>query len=238
MEMYIGCKLISAKPMTRWDFLARKGRCKSGEDEDGYFVRYQDGYESWSPKNVFESAHLALPCNFGETGAQRITQGMVDGFINDTEVKTLGDRTTVVRATLRNGFEIVRSSSCVCAENYDEKLGAEICLGGIRDEVWNLLGFMLCTAKNGIHATRRAESCMSFGDAILAMKRGRKVARRGWNGKGMYLYYCRPERRVMPDSTIADGYPHIEMRAADGKIVVGWLASQTDMLSEDWVIVD
>lgn len=150
MDMYVGCKLISAKPMTRWDFLALKNRDKTGEDREGYLVRYQDGYESWSPKDVFESAHLALSCDWAEANAPRITQSMVDGFIKETEVKTLGDRTTVVRAVLRNGFVLVESSSCVCAENYDEKLGAEICLNAIRDKVFELLGFLLCTAKNGI----------------------------------------------------------------------------------------
>ena len=62
----------------------------------------------------------------------------------------MGDKTTVVRAVLRNGFEIVESSACVSAENYDEELGAGICLGKIRDKVWMLLGFLLQTAVHGI----------------------------------------------------------------------------------------
>ena len=51
----------------------------------------------------------------------------------------------------KNGFEIVESSACVSAENYDEELGAEICLGKIRDKVWMLLGFLLQTAVNGVN---------------------------------------------------------------------------------------
>ena len=51
---------------------------------------------------------------------------------------------------LRNGFEIVESSACVSAENYDEKLGREICLEKIRDKVWFLLGFLLQTAVHGV----------------------------------------------------------------------------------------
>lgn len=62
----------------------------------------------------------------------------------------MGEKTTVVRAVLRNGFEIVESSSCVSPENYDEELGAEICLEKIRDKVWFLLGFLLQTAVYGI----------------------------------------------------------------------------------------
>lgn len=62
----------------------------------------------------------------------------------------MGDKTTVVRAVLRNGFEIVESSACVSAENYDEALGAQICMKHIKDKVWMLLGFLLQTAVHGI----------------------------------------------------------------------------------------
>ena len=79
-----------------------------------------------------------------------ISQEMVDDFIRETEVMTMGDKTTVVRAVLRNGFEIVESSACVSEENYDERLGAEICMEKIRDKVWMLLGFLLQTAVHGV----------------------------------------------------------------------------------------
>lgn len=90
---------------------------------------------------------------------------------------------------------------------------------------------------------------LSFGDAISALKHGHKVARKGWNGKGMFLtaqagsivngtqmrnkhlkeYYGDKDVTIMP---------HIDMKAADDSLVVGWLASQTDMLAHDWCIVD
>ena len=62
---------------------------------------------------------------------------------------TLGKKTTVVRAVLQNGFEIVESSSCVSPENYDEIVGRNICLEKIKDKIWTLLGFLLQTAVNG-----------------------------------------------------------------------------------------
>ena len=62
----------------------------------------------------------------------------------------VGDKVTVVRATLRNGFELVESSACVSPENYDEKMGAEICMEKIKDKVWFLLGFLLQTGVNGL----------------------------------------------------------------------------------------
>ena len=75
---------------------------------------------------------------------------MVDNFIKERHTDTLGDKTTVVRAVLRNGFEIVEASSCVSPENYDECIGQEICEERIKDKVWELLGFLLQTAVNGV----------------------------------------------------------------------------------------
>lgn len=63
MKKYIGKKEVEAMPMTLGDFVARTGRepYKNHEEhdpeEDGYLVKYKDGYESWSPKEVFEEAY-------------------------------------------------------------------------------------------------------------------------------------------------------------------------------------
>lgn len=72
---------------------------------------------------------------------------------------------------------------------------------------------------------------MNFGQAIEALKQGKKVARAGWNGKGMHLELQRP------DAHSKMTLPYIYMYTAQGDNVP-WLASQTDMLSEDWVIVE
>lgn len=89
---------------------------------------------------------------------------------------------------------------------------------------------------------------MDFGMAIIALKRGEAVARKGWNGKGMFLTLqngSEVEGEKMRNEPAKNYYgahtvkicPHIDMKAADGSYVVGWLASQTDMLAEDWEIV-
>ena len=72
---------------------------------------------------------------------------------------------------------------------------------------------------------------MNFGEAIAALKAGKTVARSGWNGKGMHLYLERFEPR--------DGKfePAIVMLTADQKLQPGWLASQADMLADDWWIL-
>lgn len=77
---------------------------------------------------------------------------------------------------------------------------------------------------------------MNFGQAIEWLKAGSKVCRKGWNGKGMWLQLV----PYLPDdiTTIPSEYtclPWIGMKTADNKFVP-WLASQTDMLSEDWQI--
>lgn len=94
------------------------------------------------------------------------------------------------------------------------------------------------------------EGLYTFGEALEALKQGKKVARKGWNGKGMYLWlkpaatikaeWCKDP--ILKDIAEANGgeveaLGTICMKTADGKILTGWLASQTDMLLEDWVIV-
>lgn len=82
----------------------------------------------------------------------------------------------------------------------------------------------------------------TFGWAIDRLKDGAKVARKGWNGKSMFLFLVAgsqfkvnraPLLGIYPEGTEINYCPHIDMKTADNKIVP-WLASQTDMLAEDW----
>ena len=80
---------------------------------------------------------------------------------------------------------------------------------------------------------------MDFGEAIKALKEGKKVARKGWNGKRMYLYLADGE--LLTDAIGDDSFPFMDsvvMKTADDKYCIGWLASQTDMLVEDWIIIE
>jgi hypothetical protein len=152
MKTYIGTKIIKAEQMTVQEFNEQvRSLHYSGEDQNGYKVIYEDGYESWSPKAVFEKA-------------------------------------------------------------YRETCG------------------------------------MTFGLAIEAMKNGLKVARAGWNGKGMWLGLVESQNYIVLQAPYGNGedseegdckglLPWIGMKTADGKFVP-WLASQTDVLSEDWMLVE
>ena len=118
MNKYIGTKMIEAEPMTKGVYNESRGRAVPGDPNDaGYLVKYQDGYESWSPKEVFDKAYMKVDDN---TDLPSGGQKMVDEFIAYTETKTMGTKTTVVRCVLRNGFEIVESTGCVDEKNYSE----------------------------------------------------------------------------------------------------------------------
>ena len=86
---------------------------------------------------------------------------------------------------------------------------------------------------------------MDFGDAIKALKAGKRVARSGWNGQGMFVFLVpgstfkvnrAPLLGIYPEGTEINYQSHIDIRTAQGT-VVPWLASQTDVLAEDWIEV-
>lgn len=151
MEKYIGTKIVEAEPATRGEleeYLKNLGprACQAPDpNEEGYIVKYPDGYISWSPADVFEKAY-------------------------------------------------------------------------------------------------HKASGMNFGEAIVAMKVGAKVARKGWNGKGQYIElasnisYKNPESEIINAEHAAIGNKAIAFVGTSG-VQLGWLASQADMLADDWTSV-
>ena len=147
MEKYIGTKTIEAEPMTRGNYNKYRGwaiPADENPDDEGYLVKYSDGYISWSPEKVFNEAY-----------------------------KKSGE--------------------------------------------------------------------MNFGHALELLKQGEKVARKGWNGKGMFLFLATGKQ--FESDNLGDQLPEIVndvvcMKTAQNTICIGWLASQTDMLAEDWKIVE
>ena len=81
---------------------------------------------------------------------------------------------------------------------------------------------------------------MDFGQALIALKQGKRVARKGWNGVGMWLKLQKPDA----NSKMTLPYVYIEYpvnpkhHAYPNGSRCPWLASQTDMLSEDWFILE
>ena len=155
MKQYIGTKVIEARPMNRGEYNEYRGwtiPANENPADEGYLVKYPDGYESWSPKAVFEEAY-------------RETDGM------------------------------------------------------------------------------------NFGLAIEAAKKGKKISRRGWNGKGMYVIYrtgypegipCNKNTADavgIPEGTLFKVRPYLQMKCVDDTFQM-WMASQSDILADDWYIVE
>ena len=106
-------------------------------------------------------------------------------------------------------------------------------------------GYLSWSPKEVFEAAYRETTGMSFGLAIEAAKKGKKIARAGWNGKGMFLYHV-PAAAYPPSTDVAkeafrgEDVPYgayIAIKTAQGN-VVPWLASQSDMLADDWCIVE
>ena len=109
-------------------------------------------------------------------------------------------------------------------------------------------GYSSWSPKMVFEKAYRPTDNLTFGLAIEALKQGKRVARLGWNGEGMYLYLTKGTEvwqardnaldEIIQKNGVAVINPHIDMKAANDTFVIGWLASQTDMLSEDWVVLD
>lgn len=112
-------------------------------------------------------------------------------------------------------------------------------------------GYISWSPKAQYDAAYQPETAMSFGHAIQAMEEGHKVARAGWNDKDMWIALsCDGSREVHTegfwsqhnkDFARENGgsaivLPSITMKTATGEILMGWLASQSDMLTKDWQI--
>jgi hypothetical protein len=93
----------------------------------------------------------------------------------------------------------------------------------------------------------RETSAMPFGMALEAARQGRKITRKGWNGRGQYVYY--QEGSVIDPKDGRNDVlkamegpivirPHLDLKTADGSIQIGWLASQSDMLGDDWELAE
>jgi len=89
------------------------------------------------------------------------------------------------------------------------------------------------------------EDKLDYSGALLHIKKGRKVAREGWNGKGMFIFMVpgstfttnrEPLLSILGAGAKVEYGPHIDMKTASGEIVP-WLCSQSDTFAEDWSVV-
>ena len=110
-------------------------------------------------------------------------------------------------------------------------------------------GYVSWSPKIQFEAAYKESGKLSFSDALVYLKQGLKLARTGWNGKSMYIVLMdgypmtlanamTREKHSLPEGSHVTVNPYIVMKTAQlGALQPGWLASQTDMLAEDWEIV-
>lgn len=146
--------------------------------------------------------------------------------------RTLGLLTFCV-LVLRNGFTVTGESACASPENFDAELGRKIARQNAVNKIWPLMGYAL---KQQLHET----------------KAGHRVCRAVWNGKSMWLalgngvksnpavnFWNKHTREFAEkNGGSAPVLPYIIMNTAAGEVLMGWLASQTDMLADYWMLVE
>jgi len=135
--------------------------------------------------------------------------------------------------------------------NYDVLAERYISLSGEKESYTR--GDMETCFVSGCQAAEVLQPGMrgTFGQAIGSLQHGFRVAREGWNGKGMWLWlkpftmvkseWCHdPKLKEIADNNGGEieALGTICMKTADNKILTGWLASQTDILSADWILVE
>lgn len=146
----IGIKMVELQPMFSGEARIKGYKVLEslGDNELGYEVTYLDGYKSWTPKDIADAAYYKLS---KDNDGTKVLKEDVENFITDVEVMTVGEKTTVVNAHTRSGFDTVRHSSCVDPKNYSEELGKQYAMEEVVDDLWAHLGFVLQWAKYGIN---------------------------------------------------------------------------------------
>lgn len=224
---------------------------KHDPDVGGYYVRYQDGYESYSPAAAFETGYTLIgniknhrvisdqkaeEVLAGHT-APAVTMDYIESRISSVDYYVLpGSTVTICNITLDNGFSVRGESACVSSANFDEALGKKYSYERALNELWPFFGFALAERLNAVPVA--ANKGLNFGQAISALKAGKVVCREGWNGKGIFLELQVPDEH----SKMTSPYIYIDTTGletenkAAPKSRVPWLASQTDMLASDWMV--
>lgn len=168
--------------------------------------------------------------------------------------KHIGTKLINAKPMTRQAYNDLRGWTLPDDENGNDDGFLVEYLDGGKANVEGFAGYVSWSPADVFARAYRPCEAMTFGSALEALKAGQRVARAGWNGKGMWLSLSGPleGRKIgnesfwsqnnaryaaeQPDCS-ATVLPCITMKTATGEILMGWLASQTDMLMEDWLIV-
>ena len=237
MKKYIGTKQIEAEPMTMGEAykkgLLQAGRIPNDSEKTkaGYHVRYQDGYESWSPAEPFEKAYK---CAY-----------------------TFIDRLYIEHSDLMEKFE--KCATFVDSDKFREVVKDDypaFLLSLQRDLMGRYLQVLSCRINIADNITDDVSiQRMSFGIAIQALKFGLAIRRKGWNGKGLFVI------KQVPAHIGSDVIPKMQSLPQSAKDLIlsgkgfidytsqcliynentgradSWVPSISDVFAEDWEIV-
>ena len=235
MKKYIGTKQIEAEPMTRGDawgkHLLREKPSTENFDDEGYHVRYEDGYESWSPKDTFEKAY-------------KIADTFLDRL--HIEMRDLYEKMDKLSPFIESGKidEIVTDKY----QNHLLRLQHRI--------MSRYINVLECRIGRLDGSPEAPLHQMSFGDAIEILKQGGAIRRSGWNGKGLMVFKqvpahiesdIIPKMQSLPHSAkdlILKGKGFIDYTSQcliynenTGR-ADSWVPSISDVFAEDWEIVE
>lgn len=184
--------------------------------------------------------------------APRVTPDQIEalmaGVTYDVHVVP-GTTTTLATATAANGFTLATGmTACASPSNFNAELGAKYAIkdaeSKAKEMLWQLEGWrlkqQLTEQGNLITAKQSGESPSdnrSFSAALDAVKQGKAIRRSGWNGSGLMV------KAQMPDEHSKMTLPYLYIEYPDNaKTTPGarcpWLASQTDIMADDWMIID
>lgn len=182
---------------------------------------------------------------------KKVTKDFLESEIDKVEYNRLGGTLTHCTIYTHDGFTFTGESACVDPEQFNEEIGRLIAYKVAFDKMYPHYGFLLNFIQRHKNQSEKEDDAeenqmLTFGDAIEQLKLGKTVARQGWNGKGMFLFvvkgatvtkaiedcYGDPSKKGVHTALDA-----IYMHTVQGNLVP-WLASQTDMLSEDWQVVN
>jgi hypothetical protein len=157
----------------------------------------------------------------------------------------IGAKLVNAKPMTRGEYNTFRGWDLPLDENGDDKGFLVEYIDGGQANTSEYEGYVSWSPEDVFNKAYKASGKFSFGDALVLLKEGKRVARKGWNGKDMFIFLVPgstfkvnrpPLLGIYEAGTKINYQPHIDMKTANGTIVP-WLCSQSDMLAEDWEIV-
>ena len=158
----------------------------------------------------------------------------------------IGTKMILARPMGRGEYNTYRGWQIPLDENpADEGFLVEYVDGGASNHPGHA-GYISWSPKDVFERAYRLSSGLTFGDALQALKAGKRVARAGWNGKGMFVYYVRAAAYLAQSAAAIEYFgenayvpyaPYLALKGVDEKVST-WVPSINDVLAEDWVVLE